>query len=64
MIEILIMLAKVIVATLFVVAGVVPVMIWAERRVVARLQQRYGPNRCGPHGLFQPFADAIKLAMK
>lgn len=64
LIEILIMLAKVIVATLFVVAGVVPVMIWAERRVVARLQQRYGPNRCGPLGLFQPFADAIKLAMK
>ncbi len=58
------MLAKVIAATLFVVAGVVPVMIWAERRVVARLQQRYGPNRCGPLGLFQPLADAVKLAMK
>lgn len=64
LVEVLIMLAKVVVATLFVVAGVVPVMIWAERRVVARLQQRYGPNRCGPFGVFQPLADAVKLAMK
>src|SRR5215469_7983717 len=35
-----------------------------ERRVVARLQGRVGPNRAGPFGLFQPIADAVKMAFK
>src|SRR5215467_1026773 len=35
-----------------------------ERRVVARLQGRVGPNRAGPFGLFQPIADAIKMGFK
>jgi NADH-quinone oxidoreductase subunit H len=35
-----------------------------ERRVVAKLQGRLGPNRLGPFGLFQPLADAIKMAFK
>jgi NADH-quinone oxidoreductase subunit H len=39
-------------------------MIWAERRVVARMQQRSGPNRVGPYGLGQGLADGIKLALK
>ena len=38
--------------------------IWAERRVVARMQQRIGPNRVGPFGLLQSLADGIKLALK
>jgi NADH-quinone oxidoreductase subunit H len=39
-------------------------MIWAERRVIGRMQNRPGPNRAGPFGLLQPIADAIKLPLK
>jgi NADH-quinone oxidoreductase subunit H len=35
-----------------------------ERRVVAKIQGRLGPNRAGPFGMFQPVADAIKMAFK
>jgi NADH-quinone oxidoreductase subunit H len=38
--------------------------IWAERRVVGRMQQRSGPNRVGPFGMGQGLADGIKLALK
>jgi NADH-quinone oxidoreductase subunit H len=37
---------------------------WFERRLLARLQNRVGPNRAGPFGLLQPLADAIKLFFK
>ena len=39
-------------------------MIWAERRVIGRMQNRPGPNRAGPLGLLQPIADAIKPPLK
>ncbi len=38
--------------------------IWFERRVVARMQHRIGPNRNGPFGLLQSLADGVKLALK
>ncbi|RMF29090.1 MAG: NADH-quinone oxidoreductase subunit NuoH, partial [Chloroflexi bacterium] len=39
-------------------------MTWIERKMVARFQVRYGPNRVGPFGLLQPVADGIKLLFK
>jgi len=41
-----------------------PVLIYAERKVCARIQNRIGPNRVGPWGLLQPLADAVKLLTK
>jgi NADH-quinone oxidoreductase subunit H len=43
---------------------VVMAFIWFERRLIAPMQLRIGPNRCGPFGLLQPVADAIKVLMK
>jgi NADH-quinone oxidoreductase subunit H len=42
----------------------VVVMIWLERRVVALIQGRLGPNRVGFQGILQPVADAVKLFFK
>jgi NADH-quinone oxidoreductase subunit H len=38
--------------------------IWAERRVIGRMQHRPGPNRAGPFGMLQSLADGLKLAFK
>ena len=44
--------------------GVVIVLIWVERKIAGRIQDRLGPNRAGPFGLLQPIADIIKIFTK
>ena len=55
------------VVALIVINGVVmatALYTWFERRAIGRFQSRLGPNRWGPYGLLQPFADVIKLILK
>jgi len=47
-----------------VVLILVMAFIWFERRGLGRFQIRPGPNRCGPFGILQPIADAIKILLK
>jgi NADH-quinone oxidoreductase subunit H len=46
------------------VMSAVPILIWLERRGLAMLQERLGPNRVGPLGLVQPLADMVKVLLK
>jgi NADH-quinone oxidoreductase subunit H len=56
-------LAKILAITIPVILGVA-YLTYAERKIIGYMQNRMGPNRVGPWGLFQPFADVIKLLSK
>jgi len=46
------------------VLGIVPIILWLERKLLGRFQSRLGPNRVGFRGLLQPAADVLKLLSK
>jgi len=52
------------VVVIFALLGGFAYLTWYERRALARIQTRIGPNRAGPFGLLQPIADAVKLIFK
>jgi len=49
---------------LFFLLFVAAYLVWVERKFLARLQIRYGPNRAGKFGLLQPLADVVKMLTK
>jgi NADH-quinone oxidoreductase subunit H len=61
--QVLIVLLKVVVSFAALMVGVM-LMVWFERKLVADMQNRIGPNRAGPFGLLQTLADGIKLFFK
>lgn len=60
----LVSLAVPVVAVIAIFAGFFAFLTWLERKVISRIQNRYGPNRVGPFGLLQPIADGIKSITK
>ncbi len=47
-----------------IIFAVLPILIIYERKLMGRMQNRYGPNRVGPFGLLQPLAEIVKFATK
>jgi NADH-quinone oxidoreductase subunit H len=50
--------------TFFMLINASALLVYAERKIMGFMQQRYGPYLVGPHGLLQPLADILKLLMK
>jgi NADH-quinone oxidoreductase subunit H len=63
LIWVLIMVVKILVIT-HVLLGACAYTVWLERKLIGRMQNRWGPTRVGPFGLLQPAADAIKFIVK
>lgn len=63
-ISILIVLIEILIIMFGVLVLGAAMAVFAERRVSAFIQERVGPNRVGPQGILQPFADVVKLVMK
>jgi NADH-quinone oxidoreductase subunit H len=61
--QVLIVLIKVVVAFAGLMVAVMA-MVWFERKLIADMQNRIGPNRAGPFGILQTLADGIKLFFK
>jgi NADH-quinone oxidoreductase subunit H len=61
--DVAVVLVKLAVA-FFVLLTAVAMMIWFERKLIGRMQNRIGPNRAGPFGLLQTLADGLKLFTK
>jgi NADH-quinone oxidoreductase subunit H len=62
-VDIVFIAAKVVVVFLL-VNLLLAVVVWAERKIIADMQSRIGPNRAGPFGILQSIADGVKLLMK
>ncbi len=63
LVELLTMIVRIMIIVLPLM-GAVAYLTLAERKIIAYLQDRIGPNRVGPFGLLQPIADAVKLLFK
>ncbi len=62
-IDIALSLCKIVLIFL-VILGIAAYLVLVERKLLGRIQERYGPNRAGPFGLLQPIADGIKMITK
>ncbi len=61
--DVLIVVIKAVLALVLLLTSVL-FMVWFERKAISDLQNRIGPNRAGPFGLFQTVADGLKFFMK
>src|SRR5690554_1848021 len=61
--ELLVLLLKVLVGFGGLLVAVI-LMVWFERKLIADMQNRLGPNRAGPFGILQTLADGMKLLLK